>query len=546
MAKYTDITVSASGAVTIVNNGIEAPFNVGQNIKMGLGSIELRKTQKAGLHVVRLSSGGHFKYSLKLNREGTFRLGPDHGYRVVAPEEEKDPIKKILREMNLPISKLRIMGAGETLEISTYSCDIHRAYPDGTETNEWKTDGKEQTEVDSFVDMRKVNQYCAPEVSAKGTIAGATYAVEVVQHAHNSNIGTYIGKIVVWPNCDPRMLANVLAPIVYDGKEADADYPEALKNFEAAQKWIAEKFKIEPHEEKGDALIVNGEEFRIGRREARYVTEPQTLNRLIGVHGIILVDQFLDEEQRSYLEALSSEEAAVQYVLRNYRVIAMKEGDKKFLHFAFKKGGRDPIADWMFRNSDTPGAEAFGELSKRHKSLEAILWVKAPERQELVEHFPCRFVTLKVINGIWGIVEDYRNEELKTPLVCEKDAVVLSLGDDEVKKNLVCLSALERYRGDRKKSVWGGNFLEGGLHSALKDGAEAFVGYHSAILPIKVGETKNFVFLIRHEWMSNKSSVWGITVSRTEIGVYEPYDNGKIYTCKGLCGSEVSAVSLAP
>ncbi len=542
MAKYIDVNVSANGAVEFMNN---VPFNVGQNVKLGLGSIELRKTQKAGLHVVRLSSSGHFKYSLKLNREGRFRLGPDHGYRVVSPEEEKDPIKKVLREMNLPISKLHIMGAGETLQISTYSCDIHRAYPDGTETNEWETDGEQKTEVDSYVDMRKINQYCAPEVSAKGTIAGATYAVEIVQHSHNSNIGTYIGKIAVWPNCDPRMLANVLAPVVYDGKEADADYSEALKNFEAAQKWIAEKFEIEPHEEKGDTLIVNGEEFQIGR-PANYVTEPQTLNRLIGVHGLALVEEFLGEKQKSYLEAFSSEEAAARYVFDNYRVVAMKEGDKKFLHFAFKGEDKDPIPFWMFRESDREGAVALKELIKRHKPLEGILWVKATERQELVEHFPYRFVTLKVINGIWGIVEDYRNEELKTPLICEKDSTTLSLGDDEVKKNLVCLSVPERYRGDKKKSVWGGNYLEGGLHSALKDGAEAFASYHLAVLPIKVGETKNFVFLIRHEWMSNESSVWGITVSRTEADVeYKPYDNGKIYICKGLCGSEVSAVLLA-
>ena len=226
------------------------PFAVGQRARMGLGEIELRNTKKAGLHVVRLSGSGHFSYSLKLTREGEYRLGPSYGHRVRTPEEETDPIKRILREMGIPISQLRRMEEGEPLETSEYSCDIWRAYPHGTSTHRWETDGKIEVVTEDRRSMRHVNQYCGDEISRTVRIREATYAISSGSYVQmNSAIVTRLWEVVVWPNCDPTTLANALASIVY-GDGADAEYVEVLENFEAARRWVAKKFEIAPHRER--------------------------------------------------------------------------------------------------------------------------------------------------------------------------------------------------------------------------------------------------------------------------------------------------------
>lgn len=540
MAKYIDIQKSTDGAVSIVDN---KTFSVGQSVSMGLGSIELRNTKKAGLHIVRLSSNGHFKYSLRLTRDGRYRLGPNGGYRVVPPEEEKDPIKRVLREMDIPMSKLQRMSKDEVLKISTYSCDIDRAYPDGTETNRWETDGKEDFEVTHTRDMTSVNQYCSPEIHAAGTIAGATYAVEIVRHAHNQYIGKYVGDVAVWPGCDPKILANVLAPVIY-GEGADAEYLQALTDFKVAQKWVAEKYEIMSHLERGDTIVVNGEEYSVLTDRMHGV-----LGRLASVHGIALIEDYLGEKQKSFLGALISEEVATRYVLDNYQVVAMEEGNNQFLRLALKSA--EPKIDWMFLNGDfKSGAVALRELFERHTSLKNVLWMKALERQDLIASYPL-FCSIKEENGVWGVC-GIRDGPVEKELVEEEDAVNIYLRDSEVRKNLVNLSSPERFKGDKSVNIGGGNFfLDGGVVAVLCDGDEAYSSICSlqVILPLEEGEKKDLVLNIRQEHMSldeSETMVWGITVSRTEAGVvYEPYDNGKLYTCKGHLGGEVSAKALA-
>ena len=544
MAKYIDIKLGADGTVSIVDNGAEMPFNLGQQVSMGLGSIELRNTKKAGLHIVRTSSSGHFKYSVRLNREGRFRLGPDRGFRVVSPEEENDPIKRVFREMDIPMSKLRQMSEGEVLKISTYSCDIDRAYPDGTEINRFVTDGTENTKEVSSRDMTSVNQYCGPEISEAGTITGATYAVEIVRHAHNQYIGKYVGEVVVWPSCDPAVLADVLAPVIY-GESADREYPMALKNFEAAQRWVAKKFEIVPHPEKGDTILANGEKYSVLADRMHGV-----LGRLVGVHGIALIEDRLGARQRSFLEAVASEKSAAQYILENYRVVATKKGDEQYLKFALQSA---PEKLGAVNSTYLNGEEEMPLkiLLEKHKSLKDALWEKAPEKKELVTSYPI-FSSLRNKNGIWGIGDHQNSSPLIKELVNEEDAANIYLRDNEVKQNLVCLSSFKRFKGNKSVNIGEGNFfLDGGIVAVLCDGDEAFASICSSgvILPLEVGETKNLVLNVRPDHRSfdePEAMVWGITVSRTEAGVtYAPYDNGKLYTCEGHLGSEVSAEVLA-
>lgn len=54
---------------------------------IGLGRVEIRNTERAGLHAVRLSMKGNFKYHVCLKRQGTYALGSENGYRL---EDLKD------------------------------------------------------------------------------------------------------------------------------------------------------------------------------------------------------------------------------------------------------------------------------------------------------------------------------------------------------------------------------------------------------------------------------------------------------------------------
>lgn len=531
MARW--ITIEKSGNAVRFEDG--TPFTVGQRVSMGLGSIELRDTKKAGLHVVRLSSNGHFSYSFKLKRDGQYRLGPNRGHRVVTAAEETDPIKRVLREMDIPVSKLCRMEAGSALPISTYDCDIRRAYPSGTTTNWYLTDGKQTTEVTSSKDMTGVNQFCGPEVSEVGAITGATYAIETVRRVHmNSCIGRYIGTVAVWPGCDPKNFADVLAPLVY-GEFADAEFPEALKDFETAQRWVAERFEIATHPTRGELLTVDG-------RDYQWATGPYTpyvIERLVQAHGIRLLQPYFGEEQRAFQGALLNGGLAAEYVLTHYRVVAVQCGEERHLKFALLTSS-DKLGDinsvYLGGQEEVP----LKTLLEKHNTLKDLLFVQATERMELVPTHT-RISSYKLKDGVWE-AETYNDQRgwHKFPLFVERDALLVRLGENEFTGALVCLSCDTRRQGMSQR---GG----GGFHAVHQDGAQAYYHAYEALLPIRIGETKNFVFRISHEWSSPccDASIWGVTVTRTEQGVqFRPYDNGQLYVCAGYWGGEVSRQPL--
>lgn len=352
--------------------------------------------------------------------------------------------------------------------------------------------------------------------------------------------GIHKGRAVLWQ----IFLGLYSKKHLVNGEVKDWEFAEASASLEKAKKWVIEKHKIEPHDERGDMIIVDGRDFCLaGHHQGQ-------LGDLFDLYGFALLEEFFGEEQKAYQEALASEEAAVQYVLQNYRIVAMTEGERKFLHVALKGAYRE-LTSSDFVHSDEPGVEAYRELSERHKSFETILYTKAPERQELVADYPL-FLSIKKEGEIWGTY-DHRECSLTKELINEKDAVSIYLRDDEERKNLVCLSSVDRFRGDKSVGIGGGNFFfDGGVVALLRDGDEAFVSLSSSqvIVPLKVGEKKNLVLNVHQEHQSldePATMVWGITVSRIETGVvYEPYDNGKLYTCRGYRGSEVSAKTLTP
>jgi len=191
------------------------PMPLGQRQPLGLGSVELRRTPKAGLHLVRFSSSGRFKFALPLHRDGVYRVGAEYGHRVVPPSEEPDPIKRQLRLRGIPVSSLLRQSAGEPLQVTRHRADIERACPAGSRRWWWETDGDLAWEI---VDQRWTGWAYTDD--SVGEITSATWAIELIERVvTNGAIVGRIGRVVVWPDCDPDDLGAALDRAMADVRQ---------------------------------------------------------------------------------------------------------------------------------------------------------------------------------------------------------------------------------------------------------------------------------------------------------------------------------------
>lgn len=209
MARWIEVEVY-DGQGVVLRNGFllmgYAPIKEGTAlpmdtpIGMGVGSIELRNTPKMGLHIARFSGGGRFVYSLRLWPGSRYRLGPDRGHRVVPPREEKDPIKRVLRELDIPVSRL-VRTEAPTLEVGERWYDNHHCGV-GRDTTEWVTDG--QKTLLSTEQWEGAHGYFAGGGYDKYRLSEANYVLKVeTSRSMNGSDYRRVGQIIVWPTCSP-------------------------------------------------------------------------------------------------------------------------------------------------------------------------------------------------------------------------------------------------------------------------------------------------------------------------------------------------------
>lgn len=164
-------------------------LSVGQTYPAGFGSIQLRDTPRNGLHVVKLTCNGNYVYSLRLICDGTYRIGPRFGHRVVDPAEEPDPIRRVLREYDVPVTNL-VRVNHEFIKIGEAHYPVEADYvrlPNAYHGHFWVTDG----------------------VLEGNVITGAGYAISFNHARVNSEKKP--NKVLVWPNCDTERLRQDLA-----------------------------------------------------------------------------------------------------------------------------------------------------------------------------------------------------------------------------------------------------------------------------------------------------------------------------------------------
>ena len=98
------VTRNADNQVSVTFEG--EPLLVGESVKLGFGSVELRKSKK-GYSLVRLTRTGEFSHAVKIGKAGRYVVNANGGYRAISPEEETCEIKKVLRERHISVKSLR-------------------------------------------------------------------------------------------------------------------------------------------------------------------------------------------------------------------------------------------------------------------------------------------------------------------------------------------------------------------------------------------------------------------------------------------------------
>lgn len=512
------------------------PFEVGQVRDLGVGKITLRQTDD-GLFLTRFTGKGNHQFTTALDRDGRWLVGP-YNCRWQKPwQEEVDPLLRVMRRYEIPLSHLHRMGVGQGLKVTEESLG-DRSWSDDEWGNSFVTDGA------------KVLSAVGNSRTKAGLISGATFAVEAkVRGGHC--VHTYVGQIYVWPGCDPEKIADEIAEIKF-GDLADRNFLDAMEDSDVAQQWVAEKYSISAHPVYGDRVLVQHPEWeepislvkRWGGEEA-----DTPLRLLVEKHGAELLTPYFGDEQRAFVAAYGDINEAAKYTLARYRVVAVMCGEEKHLKFAWAEMPE------QFANLDMPPViqqdgwwsfSPLGDLLRQHPKLRQLLFVLAKEKDELVPSYDQRHHELRLVDGVWHDEEE--------PICLESEAVKVWLEarpvgtSEEVMAGAVtCLSCPPSKReGFELKDIQPQDGLR--LVAFLRDGDRALVGNSSNVLLfIRPGETKHFVFRLAHFFGQGDCSVWGVTVTRAADGAltFSPYDNEQTYVCSGSMGGEVRHIDPA-
>lgn len=190
---------------TVIADGQTLAVN--ESIPVGLGSIQLRNTKKAGLHMVRLSGSQRFKYSLPLHRDGDYRMGPNWGHRIKDPTEEKNGFLRVCRELEVPISRVVMVESptldGLEVEVGGILCS-HSTSDNNSKIILW-TDGETACVTEPERVKSHMNQYhvgCPCSTWTK-KIKGGSWAITTLKKTRY-----YAGVSKVWiaKTCDPETL----------------------------------------------------------------------------------------------------------------------------------------------------------------------------------------------------------------------------------------------------------------------------------------------------------------------------------------------------
>lgn len=121
----------------LVNPGKGHPrfgLKLDETVTMGQGSLTLKKSFSCSAHqveAVRKGAKGRTTYSLIMGLGERYKVGTKFGHRVKPPEEENDPIKRILRKFNIPVGDPKVFEGAVERYLDVMNCESESVYCPG-------------------------------------------------------------------------------------------------------------------------------------------------------------------------------------------------------------------------------------------------------------------------------------------------------------------------------------------------------------------------------------------------------------------------------
>lgn len=339
----------------------------------GDGFLQIRLTSEGKLHVERMKGTPADRvYGVTLQREGRYQFGLNFGSRIKEPEDEKDPLKRVLLELNLPISKrvLRILD------------------PDNTH--------HQQTKEELLREMSKPHYFGDPDFGV----------FEVGPHG-------FVIRIYLFGDADPEAFKDWLIKQLH-GKYADQEFLDVLRvyDLDKATSWIASRFAISSSKKCCSALEWHEIDIGVDDHD-RYawmkfihksgtpvlVSDNAALNKLVEVYGFRVFHPWFESLQAQWVNALESETEALLFINGHYRVMAVEGLPSSLIPLRIARRGE-------YKRLTSPGRRAFfttssedvvAQLFNTHRGLERACYETFPKQQ--LEELHQNLLLRQVVEG---------------------------------------------------------------------------------------------------------------------------------------------------
>lgn len=212
--KTMDVRLAVTGdAVTYTYQGGTGTVRPGEEMAFGVGYLQVFRSC-GRISVRRLSGSRNVTYTVTLTPGEEYRLGARYGHRLRKASEERDPLLRVLREEEVPVSRLVRMEEGGKLEYVERLRDVARFSSPASMTL-WHSDGV-AIRGEKVVIRRydHINPHCFPDSEETGIIQDATWAIlETISTTTGGGLSHDITRVHVWPSCDAEELRQAIRDI---------------------------------------------------------------------------------------------------------------------------------------------------------------------------------------------------------------------------------------------------------------------------------------------------------------------------------------------
>ena len=294
----------------------DSPIHLGEQIDCGMGTVKFF-TRPSATEVVRYSKSGREMYRKKFTRDGEWRIGAKKMYRVIQPEEETDPLRRLVRLAKLPIKILHRHKVGdEPLELSGQWAHLDCNWPNGR-SSVLETDSPDEVVRGKL--QNGPHYYRSRDWSVK--ITRATYAVVLGENSdHNGRIYKCVRAIHIWgdPSVEPVAIivcgwlrgAGATQEMLEAERWGHLDEWMVKQIFSGSAPWM---IKFGGH---GEFPLCYYDYERAIRAKGKY-QYPEYSNAIARIFNNLDNDSvlgMLPKEQLSYANALLNKEAAITWL----------------------------------------------------------------------------------------------------------------------------------------------------------------------------------------------------------------------------------------